>query len=238
MSFQKERKTKMNKQQRHSIHLIKTNVAILKKIAEQEQRNGISQNRKRAIEAFYSSVILHAQKLALDVPPLSTFYNPEEYVANCDTIIRQIEERYGGKTGEASPTQSGKNTRLTYGYRDASGSGQSEEIILAGELSFQRDIQPYLYEHEFFIPDQVGLANLQGRFEDFPNEDDHPWHTIGEVSLTDEAPTVQMTADEIRQLFRSVRWDAGRDVTARHVRHLYQRQSSTRTPLNERATRC
>jgi hypothetical protein len=181
---------------------------------------------------------LHAQKLTLDVPHLSTFYNPEEYVANCDGILRQIEERYAEKTGDASPARSSKNTRLTYGYRDASGSGQTEEIILAGELSFQQDIQPYLYEGEFLIPDQVGLPNLQGRFEDFPNEDDHPWHTIREISLTDEAPTAQVTADEIRQLFRSVKWDAGRDVTARHVRHLYQRQSSTHTPLNERATRC
>ncbi len=228
----------MNKQQLRSIHAIQTNVAILKKVAEQEQRNGLSQNRKRAMESFYSSVVLHAHKLGLDVPPLSTFYNPEEYVANCDAILRQIEERYGEKTADASSTRRGKNTRLSYCYRDASGYQQSEEVILAGELSFQQDIQPYLYEGEFFVPDQVGLPNLQGRFEDFPNEDDHPWHTIVEVSLTDEAPTAQITADEMLQRFRSVEWDAGRDVTARHARHLYQHQSSTRPPLNDRATRC
>lgn len=103
----------MNKHQLRSIHVIQTNVAILKKIAEQEQKNGISQNRKRAIEAFYSSVVLHAQKLALDVPPLSTFYKPDEYVANCDAILRQIEERYGGKTGDAPRIQRRKNTNCS-----------------------------------------------------------------------------------------------------------------------------
>lgn len=217
----------MNKQQLRSMHAIQTNAAILKKVAEQEQRNGSSQNRKRAIESFYSSVILHAHKLGLDVPPLGIFYRPDEYVANCDAILRQIEEQYGENTGNPPLLRNGKNTRLTYSYRDASGYQQSEEIILTGECCFQQDIQPYLYEQEFFIPDQVGLPNLQGRFEDFPNEDDHPWHSIGEVSLTDDVPTVQMTADEIRQRFRSVAWDAGRDVTARQVRHLYQKQSGS-----------
>jgi hypothetical protein len=33
----------MKKQQRRSIQTIQTNVALLKKIAEQEQKNGISQ---------------------------------------------------------------------------------------------------------------------------------------------------------------------------------------------------
>lgn len=214
----------MNKQQQRSIHAIQTNVAILKKIAEQEQQHGISQKRKRAIESFYGSVVLHAQKLHLDVPGLSTFYKPDEYVANCDAILQQIEERYGQggeKAGKAFPMNTEKNTRLVYQYRDASGFQQSEEIILAGELSFQQDIEPSLYEHEFFIPDQVGLPNVQGRFEDFPNADDHPWHTIYEISLTNEAPTKQITAGELRQRFRSVVWDAGRDVTARQVRHLY-----------------
>lgn len=214
----------MNKQQRRSIHAIQTNAAILKKVAEQEQKNGVNQRRKRAIESFYSSVVLHAQKLSLDVPHLSTFYKPDEYVANCDTILRQVEERYGQggeKAENPSHASGGKNTRLVYQYRDASGYQQSEEIILAGEVSFQQDIRPFLYEREFFIPEQVGLPNVQGRFEDFPGEEDHPWHTISEVSLTDVAPTGHMTAEELRQRFRSVAWDAGRDVTARQVRHLY-----------------
>lgn len=227
----------MNKQQLRSMHAIQTNVAILKKVAEQEQRNGSSQNRKRAIESFYSSVILHAHKLGLDVPPLGTFYRPDEYVANSDAILRQIEERYGENTGNSPLSRNGKNTRLIYSYRDASGYQQSEEIILAGELSLQQDLQPSLYEQEFFIPDQVGLPNLQGRFEDFPGEDDHPWHTIGEVSLTDDAPTVQVSADEIRQRFRSVSWDAGRDVTTRRVRHLYQHQSASQLSHHEPMTR-
>src|SRR5579875_1140471 len=226
----------MNKQQQRSIHAIQINAALVKKIAEQE-RHGLSQARKRAIESFYSSVALHAHKLGLQVPPLGTFYKPDEYVNNCDAILRQIEERYGEKAGNISPTRGHKNTRLAYCYRDASGYQQSEEIILVGELSFKRDIQPYLYEGEFFIPDQVGLPNLQGRFEDFPAEDDHPWHTIADVSLADDAPTVQVTADELRQLFCSVTWDAGRDVTARRVRHLYQRQSGSRFPEDGRVTR-
>ncbi len=225
----------MNKQQQRSIHAIQINAALVKKIAEQE-RHGLSQARKRAIESFYSSVVLHAHKLGLQVPPLGTFYNPDEYVANCDAILRQIEERYGEKAGTIA-LSSARNTRLAYRYRDASGYRQSEEIILAGELSFQRDIQPYLYEGEFFIPDQVGLPNLQARFFDFPIEDDHPWHTIADVSLTDDVPTVQITADELRHLFRSVMWDAGRDVTSRRVRHLYQQSPDSQSSHHEPTTR-
>ena len=88
----------MNKQHIRSIHAIQTNAAIINQIADQERQRGISQARKHAIESFYRSVVGHAHKLGLDVPHLSTFYQPEEYVAHCNTMLAQIEQKYGSKT--------------------------------------------------------------------------------------------------------------------------------------------
>ena len=85
----------MNKQHLRKVHSIQTNVAIIKQIAAQELQHGSSQARKHAIESFYSSVTLHAQKLGLAVPRLGTFYQPEEYIVNCDSMLTQIEQKYG-----------------------------------------------------------------------------------------------------------------------------------------------
>jgi len=85
----------MNQQQQRSIQAIQTNTTTIKQIAEQERQRGISQKRKRAIESLYASVVLHAHKLGLDVPRLSVFYKPDEYLANCDAILKQIEQKDG-----------------------------------------------------------------------------------------------------------------------------------------------
>ena len=42
-------------------------------------------------------MVVHAHKLGLDVPRLGTFYQPDEYVANCDSMLTQIEQKYGAE---------------------------------------------------------------------------------------------------------------------------------------------
>lgn len=79
----------MNTQQRHAVKAIQTNCTMIQRLAAQE-RKGSSQKRKHTIEACYSSVVLHAHKLRLTVPPLGTFYRPEVYIANCDAILLQL----------------------------------------------------------------------------------------------------------------------------------------------------
>jgi hypothetical protein len=79
----------MNEHQCHSYETIRTNCAVIQRLAQREQ-HGFSQQRKHTIEACYSSVILHAHKLGLSVPPLGPFYRPDAYVATCDALLRQL----------------------------------------------------------------------------------------------------------------------------------------------------
>jgi len=85
----------MNKRQLRSIHCIQTTTGVIKQLAEYEMQHGIKQKRKHAIESLYGSLVLHAHKLGLDVPRLGTFYKPDEYVTHCDSIMAQIEQKYG-----------------------------------------------------------------------------------------------------------------------------------------------
>lgn len=82
----------MNKQQQHSIEVINAQIALILRTAEQEQKR-FSFARKKTIEAAYSSLILHARKLGLHVPQLSTFYKPEEYVQHCQMILSELHRR-------------------------------------------------------------------------------------------------------------------------------------------------
>jgi hypothetical protein len=95
-------------------------------------------------------------------------------------------------------------------YRDAGNWKQYETVILKGEIS-QADIEVImasLKDKEYFLPAQVGLETLQERWE-FLNIDDHIWHelTRGDIVLTDEEPTIELTAEQLVTNFKNVSWD-------------------------------
>jgi len=96
------------------------------------------------------------------------------------------------------------NTTFTYLYRDASNNKQWEDVVLAGQIEADA-IRACLWEGDFFIPQSVGLPPLQERFAaqgyEFPTEDDHCWHEVGGVELTEAAPTVAVTATELSSRF-------------------------------------
>jgi hypothetical protein len=96
----------MNKHQRHAFETIRTNRALIQRLAEQEQKS-FSQKRKHTIESCYSSIVLHAHKLGLDIPPLGTFYRPDVYVANCTQILCQLEAKYGTNVLELESVRAG-----------------------------------------------------------------------------------------------------------------------------------
>ena len=105
------------------------------------------------------------------------------------------------------------NTRICYLYRDASNYKQHHEIVVEGELCFD-DLKPFLIDGIFFIPHDVGLPELQKNFAAqgfaFPDEDDHVWHELEACEPTEDDPTLDICADELRERFRSAHaggWD-------------------------------
>lgn len=86
----------------------------------------------------------------------------------------------------------GENTLLGYGYRDASNNKCFKEVVLGGRISAEQvhRIATNLEGGEFFIPGQVGLADLQGEFvagAGWDEDDDHPFHTITDIAYTNAA---------------------------------------------------
>lgn len=107
------------------------------------------------------------------------------------------------------------NTKFSYLYRDASNYKAYRDLVLEGELSLE-DIKSVLEDGEHFIPDQVGMPELQAELgqygAEFPSEDDHIWHEIDSVEATDEEPDFELTAEQVKKLFADVK-EVGWKVT-------------------------
>jgi hypothetical protein len=90
------------------------------------------------------------------------------------------------------------NTEFRYIYRDASNYKWIDEVVVSGELRFE-DFKKYLIDHEFFIPELVGLKCLTPTIR---NEDDHDWHAI--LSLTPTSKSANfISAAELVARFES-----------------------------------
>ena len=99
------------------------------------------------------------------------------------------------------------NTRIGYRYRDASNYKAYDEIIVEGVVTLEQ-IQPFLNEGEFFIPEQVGLRELQEELTSFPSEDDHVWHELDLVEPTEEEANHEDSAEELLKKFANIKeWD-------------------------------
>lgn len=103
------------------------------------------------------------------------------------------------------------NTKISYMYRDASNHKQAMTIVLAEAISDEdkKRIHAKLDDVKYFIPSQIGLEDLQGRFHnglDF--EEDHVWHELTSIQPTDATPTTTMSAAELVSRFNAVnQWD-------------------------------
>lgn len=104
------------------------------------------------------------------------------------------------------------NTKIHYLYRDGSNHKQGETVVVEGEVTFD-DFQPHLDEGQYFIPGQLGLPMPQAKFASagyaFPTEDDHPFCEIDsdDFELTDDEPTVEVTAAELIEAITDIEWD-------------------------------
>ncbi len=90
-----------------------------------------------------------------------------------------------------------KNTLFGYLYRDASNYKNYHQVVLKGKLS-EDQIAPFLREQTYFIPSEVGLPDLQNEELTI---DDHIWHEIEFISVTDDAPTVKFSATTLLKRF-------------------------------------
>jgi hypothetical protein len=93
------------------------------------------------------------------------------------------------------------NTRecciLNYLYRDAGNYKKRGRITVSGALSI-RDLESYLYESEFFLPELVGLPSLTPKMK---SNDDHPWHELDDVTRVSNDKSL-MSAVELIARFK------------------------------------
>ena len=91
------------------------------------------------------------------------------------------------------------NTHIQYMYRDASNykAHQQSDVIVEGELTWS-EFKPVLHMGEMFIPADLDLPELQSQLESYPSVDDHIWHELYELEPTEDHPTVEITANEIK----------------------------------------
>ena len=105
------------------------------------------------------------------------------------------------------------NTRITYLYRDGANNKQGGEVVLAGTLTADKitDIRQACDEGVWFIPGDVGLPELQEVWvkKGYPlTEQDHVWHELQDIAVTDDPPTLTLSAAEFYVRFVAVpAWD-------------------------------
>lgn len=88
------------------------------------------------------------------------------------------------------------NTRIDYTYKNAAGFFCSESVVINGEFQLE-DIILFLKDGTEFIPNQIDWPPLNGK----DLEVDGPWHKILYVELTNDRPTINMTAVELLEKF-------------------------------------
>lgn len=71
-------------------------------------------------------------------------------------------------------------TVIPYLYRDADNNKQESALIADGKITRQQveAMQALLWQDDSFLPCQLGLGHLGSTLDDFPSEQDHPWHEI------------------------------------------------------------
>lgn len=88
-------------------------------------------------------------------------------------------------------------TQVTYLYRDASNYKYWGDFCVLGELHVQ-ELNDYLFDGEFFIPEKIGLAALR---PEATINGDHLLHSFEECKAV-EGREYQMTAGEFRSRIR------------------------------------
>lgn len=112
------------------------------------------------------------------------------------------------------------NTKVVYEYRDGGNNKISSQIILEGAIT-EATLQSVLTrartdpdantEFGGFIPGQIGLPDLQGKYDGdgrWNSDLDHPMHEILSIEPTDEASVDRpVDAETFGQMVATIAWD-------------------------------
>lgn len=134
------------------------------------------------------------------------FNHNSMYVDLPESLVKQIKDdaikEYLSGKEQVAPVQE-LNTKICYGYADASNNKAWNEAVIQGVLTPEQKqvILGCLNEGEFFIPGAVGL-DIELPWEYDPQED-HPFWRLYEDSFeeTTRKPTVDMTAEALVAAF-------------------------------------
>ncbi|WP_274643952.1 hypothetical protein [Pseudomonas serbica] len=111
----------------------------------------------------------------------------------------------------ATEHQGPLNTKIEYTYHCARNFGTEGTIVVAGQASPEalQVIATKLYERECFLPKQVGIDSLtpDEDSDEYVAELDHPLHKFEVFSLTEEAPTVLLTFEQLFETFQGINSD-------------------------------
>lgn len=102
------------------------------------------------------------------------------------------------------------NTVFNYMYRDADNYKQFGRTVFPGEITRSQveTILKNLNMHDGFVPGQIGMDDLQGKFfNGWSDVVDHPFHEIGGFELTLEAPDTDRDLPSLVGAFTTVDWN-------------------------------
>ena len=106
----------------------------------------------------------------------------------------------------------GENTVIQYMYRDADNYKMSGRVIFDGRITEAqvRRLAEALDDGSF-IPGQVGIEDLQEKFNDGKGEwiddRDHPWHEVTGISYTHVLPEEDRHVGEFVDQVAKTTWD-------------------------------
>ncbi len=87
--YRKEIHTIMSKAREHSRQRLRQAIQVIQELVPKE-RERFSQRRKHDLEKAHATLACHAEKLHLQVPALSTFYSPQQYLDHAQLLARQL----------------------------------------------------------------------------------------------------------------------------------------------------
>ncbi|MEM9337485.1 MAG: hypothetical protein AAGA66_02070 [Bacteroidota bacterium] len=96
------------------------------------------------------------------------------------------------------------NLKFEYLYRDSGNYKQFGCLVLRNPTDIKpetatKQIKRLLIDGEFFYPDKVQVPRLESY--EFDPEMDHDWYEFEKFSLTDEKPTISITAQNFIDSF-------------------------------------
>ena len=145
---------------------------------------------------------------------------PDEEYAKYRANLMMHYSLYGDDIGvyATEHTPSTTNTRITYLYRDADNYKFPQEFVVRGKATdedkrFLNDFIGSPDDGGNFIPEQVGLPLNRGGYE--ISEADHCWgelDAIDGITLTEQAPTEEITWEEVMDRFRAAKDEGWKDT--------------------------